>query len=174
VPAAMEVLLERHLPSTVMPVLWFIARNTLGRPTDEHSSLGYVELSVKKAARLYGPARVSAPTTRGRRIRTVREAIDWAVSWGLIDRKRHGDTTELSFGPEVWFALRFGEFSLRTGDLLRAERVPIRAPLLSRQDVQLDLFERSMDDDAFPFGDVLRAAQFLKRRSKEAAARARK
>src|SRR5581483_6061913 len=74
VPAAMEVLVENYLPATVVPVVWFVVRNVFGR--DLGAGEPYAEAPTKRLARLYGPARVTTPTKRGRRVLTVRQAVD--------------------------------------------------------------------------------------------------
>jgi hypothetical protein len=164
VPAAMEVLLEQNLPVTLMPILWYVMRHTFGETEDRHSSLGYVALSNKKAALIYGPARMTNPARRGRRIQTVRETIDWAVHHRILDRKRSGEVTELSLGPEVWFAFRTGGLSPALRELLRADSSRVGAPRMSHRDEQESLLLSAMGDDAFPVSEILRVRDRLEAR----------
>jgi hypothetical protein len=166
VPTAMEVLLERHLPASVMRLVSYVARNTIGRSPSEHRTLGYVRVSTKQMARLFGPAHVTAPSKRGRRVQTVRKAIDWAVEHGILDRRRTATATELSLGPEVWYAVRNGRFSPAFGSLLGAERARVKPLPHSRRAKQLDLMYASMD--TMPMRDFVRIRGAVARRVDEA------
>jgi hypothetical protein len=165
VPLVVHTMLESRLPHTVMPVVWYVIRNTIGRRPETHSSIGHVAVANKEMARLFGPANVTRPMARGRRPQTVRRGIDWCVEQGILDRKRRGDWTELSVGSELWHVLRKGEFSPRLsallgGDAARAGRMPRRA-----QADDLDRVERLLGSDGLPLQDVIRMFERARRAS---------
>jgi hypothetical protein len=155
-PYAMEALLEHYLPQPVMPVIWFVVRNTLGRDPETHSSLGYVAVGNKELARSYGPANVSNASIRGRRVSTVREAIDWCVENGILDRKRRGDWTQLSIGPELWNVFRNGRFSPRLSLLLSAGAARVTPSLADDDEDDLDRIQRLLSEDALSLGEMVR------------------
>lgn len=162
-PSEMEAVLEPYLPQPAVPVVWFVVRNTLGRDPKTHSSLGYVAIGTKEMARVYGPANVSNPSVRGRRVSTVREAIEWCVEHSILDRKRRGDWTELSVGPELWHVFATGRFSPRLAALLDAGRAEMLPSLLDDEEDDFDRISRLLDDDALSMGEVIRIFERISR-----------
>ncbi len=98
-------------------------------------------------------------------MQTVRAAIDWCVANGILERRRRGDWTELSIGPEVWHVLKKGKFTPWLSKLLGAEGTATARNLNNRVEDDLNRVEGLLGNDSLPFRDAFRFFRRARRAS---------